>query len=70
MNRRIACIRLPSPPTGAPAPAAEARAALAGALLRAAPRVTPVRGHPRALWADDYVIGLPAYQSTPKKEGT
>jgi protein ImuB len=25
---------------------------LAGALLRAAPRVTPVRGHPRALWAD------------------
>ncbi|HYH78404.1 MAG TPA: hypothetical protein VEX86_01360, partial [Longimicrobium sp.] len=31
---------------------AGARAALAGALLRAAPRVTPVRGHPRALWAD------------------
>jgi protein ImuB len=51
-NRRIACIRLPSPPTGAPPPAADARAALAGALLRAAPRVTAVREHPRALWAD------------------
>ena len=47
--RRIACIRLP-PREGGVAP--EARAALAGALLRAAPRVTPVREHPRALWAD------------------
>jgi protein ImuB len=50
--RRIACIRLPPPPAGAPPPGAEALAALAGALLRAAPRVTPARGHPRALWAD------------------
>src|SRR4051812_49597545 len=49
--RRIACIRLP-PRDGGVAPGAEARAALAGALLRAAPRVTPVREHPRALWAD------------------
>ena len=49
--RRIACIRLPLR-DGAPPPGAEARAALAGALLRAAPRVTPVREHPRALWAD------------------
>jgi protein ImuB len=47
--RRIACVRLP-PREGGVAP--EARAALAGALLRAAPRVTPVREHPRALWAD------------------
>jgi protein ImuB len=52
MNRRIACVRLPSPPTGAPAPAPEAHAALAGALVAAAPRVTPVRGHPCAFWAD------------------
>src|SRR4051794_9657094 len=50
--RRIACIRLPLPPGGGPPPGPEARAALAGALLRAAPRVTPVREHPRALWAD------------------
>jgi protein ImuB len=50
--RRIACVRLPPPEGGAPPPAPEARAALAGALLRAAPRVTPVREHPRALWAD------------------
>lgn len=47
--RRIACIRLPDP---APALEAGARAALAGALLAAAPRVIPVRGHPRAFWAD------------------
>jgi len=51
VGRRIACIRLP-PRDGAPEPGDEVRAALAGALLRAAPRVTPVRGHPRALWAD------------------
>lgn len=44
---RVACVRLP-PSSGAPVD----RAALAGALLRAAPRVTPVREHPRALWAD------------------
>jgi hypothetical protein len=55
-SRRIACIRIPEP-TGAPPPAAEAwdgaaRAALAGALLAAAPRVVPVRNHPRAFWAD------------------
>jgi protein ImuB len=48
-TRRIACIRLPDP---APALEADARAALAGALLAAAPRVIPVRGHPRAFWAD------------------
>jgi protein ImuB len=47
--RRIACIRLPDP---APALEADARAALSGALLAAAPRVIPVRGHPRAFWAD------------------
>ncbi|HEX5871193.1 MAG TPA: hypothetical protein VFY65_12290 [Longimicrobium sp.] len=47
--RRIACIRLPDP---APALEAGARAALSGALLAAAPRVIPVRGHPRAFWAD------------------
>jgi hypothetical protein len=51
VRRRIACIRLPLR-DGAPPPGPEARAALAGALLRAAPRVTPVREHPRALWAD------------------
>ncbi|HWK88610.1 MAG TPA: hypothetical protein VNP72_01395, partial [Longimicrobium sp.] len=51
MSRRIACIRIPSP-TGAPAPGPEQRAALAGALLTAAPRVTPVIGHPHAYWAD------------------
>lgn len=49
MPRRIACIRLPDP---APALEGDARAALAGALLSAAPRVIPVRGHPRAFWAD------------------
>ena len=49
MSRRIACIRLP---VSSSTLGAGARAALAGALLRAAPRVTPVRGHPRALWAD------------------
>src|SRR5829696_2180903 len=54
--RRIACIRLP-PQGGGAAPGAEARAALAGALLRAAPRVTPVREHPRALWADASGMG-------------
>ncbi|HET7464340.1 MAG TPA: hypothetical protein VFJ82_23985 [Longimicrobium sp.] len=48
--RRIACIRLPA--SAEETFDAGARAALAGALLRAAPRVTPVRGHPRALWAD------------------
>lgn len=47
--RRIACIRLPA---GAPELGGDARAALAGALLAAAPRVVPVRGHPRAFWAD------------------
>jgi protein ImuB len=46
--RRIACIRL----TTLSDPDADARAALAGALLTAAPRVIPVRGHPRAWWAD------------------
>ena len=50
VGRRIACIRLPAAAAGTFD--AGARAALAGALLRAAPRVTPVRGHPRALWAD------------------
>jgi protein ImuB len=50
VSRRIACIRLPAATAGTADPGA--RAALAGALLRAAPRVTPVRGHPRALWAD------------------
>lgn len=49
MSRRIACIRLPS---GSPAAEGDARAALAGALLAAAPRVIPVRGYPRAFWAD------------------
>lgn len=49
MERRIACIRLPA---DAPAPDARARGALSGALLAAAPRVVPVRGHPRAFWAD------------------
>jgi protein ImuB len=52
MNRRIACVRFPSPPTGAPAPTGEALAALAGALLQAAPRITAVREHPCAFWAD------------------
>ncbi|HEX2209848.1 MAG TPA: hypothetical protein VHG93_19360 [Longimicrobium sp.] len=47
--RRIACIRLPA---DAPALEGGARAALAGALLGAAPRVIPVRGYPRAFWAD------------------
>ena len=50
VSRRIACIRLP--PVVAGTFDAAARARLAGALLRAAPRVTPVRGHARALWAD------------------
>ncbi|HET7234283.1 MAG TPA: hypothetical protein VFJ16_29995, partial [Longimicrobium sp.] len=49
-GRRIACIRLPAAAAETFGPGE--RAALAGALLRAAPRVTPVRGHPRALWAD------------------
>lgn len=47
-SRRIACIRL----AAAVDPDADTRAALAGALLTAAPRVIPVRGHPRAWWAD------------------
>jgi len=50
MNLRIACVRIGRLPT-APAPGAEA-AALAGALLGAAPRVTPAAGHPLAFWAD------------------
>ncbi|MBB4638396.1 hypothetical protein [Longimicrobium terrae] len=50
-NRRIACIRIPVP-TGDPAPGTEARAALAGALLAAAPRVIAVREYPCAFWAD------------------
>jgi protein ImuB len=49
-NRRIACIRIPASPTAGPGP--DERAALAGALLAAAPRVVPVRGHPLAFWAD------------------
>ncbi|HEX2081746.1 MAG TPA: hypothetical protein VHG08_28840 [Longimicrobium sp.] len=49
MGRRIACIRLPA---DAPALDADARGTLAGVLLAAAPRVVPVRGHPRAFWAD------------------
>lgn len=51
-TRRIACVRVPAPVAEDAVAAFELRAALAGALLRAAPRVTPVRGHPRALWAD------------------
>jgi protein ImuB len=51
-SRRIACIRIPAPPTAGPAPSEERRAALAGALLVAAPRVVPVHGHPLAFWAD------------------
>lgn len=51
MTRRIACIRVPVP-AGSPPPDAAARAALAGALLRAAPRVVPVREYPCAFWAD------------------
>jgi protein ImuB len=47
-QRRIACVRL----TSTADPDAPSRAALAGALLTAAPRVIPVRGHPRAWWAD------------------
>lgn len=54
MSRRIACVRVP-PRTAAPAPGSAA--ALAGALLRAAPRVTPVVGHPLAFWAD--ATGVP-----------
>jgi protein ImuB len=50
MSPRIACVRIPRSPTDPPA-GAEA-AALAGALLGAAPRVTPVAGHPLAFWAD------------------
>ncbi|HEX8432340.1 MAG TPA: hypothetical protein VF625_13710, partial [Longimicrobium sp.] len=45
-------VRIPRSPTGAPLPGAEARAVLAGALLVAAPRVTPAAGHPCAFWAD------------------
>jgi protein ImuB len=52
VSRRIACIRIPASPTAGPAPTEERRAALAGALLVAAPRVVPVRGHPLAFWAD------------------
>ncbi|HYJ80686.1 MAG TPA: hypothetical protein VEW03_13820 [Longimicrobiaceae bacterium] len=45
MSPRIACVRLP--------PSEQTVSAeLIGALLCAAPRVTPVRNHPRALWAD------------------
>lgn len=54
-SRRIACIRL----AAAVDPDADTRAALAGALLTAAPRVIPVRGHPRAWWAD--VTGMQGY---------
>jgi protein ImuB len=50
MSLRIACVRIPRHPTDPPA-GAEA-AALAGALLGAAPRVTPSAGHPLAFWAD------------------
>jgi hypothetical protein len=50
MNLRIACVRIGRPRTAPPAGAEVA--ALAGALLRAAPRVTPVAGHPLAFWAD------------------
>ncbi len=51
MSRRIACIRVPVP-ADAPPPDAASRAALAGALLAAAPRVVPVREYPCAFWAD------------------
>jgi protein ImuB len=54
MSFRIACIRAP---LGAAAPDADARAALAGALLSACPRVTPVEGHPLAFWGDATGLG-------------
>jgi protein ImuB len=46
-GRRLACVRVSTLPDDP-----GARAALVGALLHAAPRVTPVREHPRAWWAD------------------
>jgi protein ImuB len=55
MNRRIACVRIAWRRTGAPGGAESA--ALAGALLEAAPRVTPVAGHPCAYWADASGMG-------------
>jgi protein ImuB len=50
MNHRIACVRISWRRTAAPGGAESA--ALAGALLEAAPRVTPAAGHPLAFWAD------------------
>jgi protein ImuB len=50
MKLRIACVRIPRLPTDRLAGAEVA--ALAGALLAAAPRVTPAAEHPLAFWAD------------------
>lgn len=54
MSRRIACVRIPRR-TAASAPPDPLT--LVSALLRAAPRVTPVDGHPNAYWAD--ATGVP-----------
>jgi protein ImuB len=55
MDLRIACIRIPLPRSALPD--AEGRAALAGALLSACPRVTPVEEHPLAFWGDASGLG-------------